>query len=62
MKAKLYTNGVDDMFYVATVEIPNFAVLPEVLIWGTRVFKFNPRVKDFNTYTEVFAYAITESP
>lgn len=50
-KVKLYTN--DDRFVAEVVVLP-FKTMPEVLIWGSRVFKLH----GVNAYREVFAYSV----
>lgn len=49
---------------VGEPDIPSFMMLPEVLLWGNRVFKqLPPRVIDgvmAHPYAEVFYYAIPD--
>lgn len=46
---KLFTASGE---FVAEVEIPPFDTFPEVLIWGSRVF----RLGDDDVYREAFAF------
>lgn len=50
---------------VTTAYLPPYVSMPEVVIWGDRVFKVNPRL-DRNylarrEYIEVFAYVLTHN-
>lgn len=72
-KIELYTKMLE---YVATVEIPVFNPVPDVVLWGSRIFRALGHpvrdVHDLNAgtghnrptaYVECFAYAsLTESP
>lgn len=45
--------------HVAYVEMPAFKMLPEVLIWGTRIFgQKGPNDSGQPLYEEVFAYHV----
>lgn len=45
--------------HVAYVEMPAFKMLPEVLIWGTRIFgQKGPNDQGQPIYEEVFAYHV----
>lgn len=57
--------------YVETVKVPPFRMLPDVLIWGTRVFRFSDgsdlgalpiKIDKTNApvYLEAFAWAVID--
>ena len=51
--------------YVTDVEIPRFALMPEALMWGSRVFTRNkalvPSYHGGYAYTEVFCYTVPKT-
>jgi hypothetical protein len=65
LEACLYTK---DGGYVETVNLPPFQQLPDVVIWGTRIFQFKsgldfePKEAKENApvYVEAFAWAVID--
>lgn len=55
VEVELKTRGAT----VARVHVPPFKPMPEVLMWGTRVFR-RTRSEQGHTYSECFAYYITD--
>jgi hypothetical protein len=58
---KLYTDGgapVDSERFVVGGEIPPFDKHPDVLLWGTRIFRFSHAEPDHLVYVEAFTYAL----
>lgn len=62
MEVKLFTASGD---FVATVAIPPFQTMPEVLIWGQRVFVWHgdpaSAIDGTTGYVEGFAYWVSPS-
>jgi hypothetical protein len=44
--------------HIVTVEMPPFAVLPEIIVWGTRHFQLKTLRANDLVYVEVFAWAV----
>jgi hypothetical protein len=54
IKVKLYTG---DDGYVVTAIIPPFDPMPDILLWGARVFKYVTHER----YNECFAVAVVKT-
>jgi len=57
LEVRLYVSPGREEQYVTTVIIPQFLTAPEVIIWGTRIFR---KVTD-QIYHECFAVAAVYS-
>jgi len=55
MKIKLMT---EDQQLVYEAVLPAFNKYPDVVLWGSRVFKFHLVGNDLAIYTEAFSYTL----
>lgn len=64
LRVKLYVGkpGKPDLNIVTEVEMPDFRIMPEIVVWGERFF-YSPELHDGQwSYTEGFAYFVPPRP
>jgi len=56
VKVKLKVKTKTGTHFVANATVPDFKPMPDVIIWGSRVFIFDPECPF--EYNEAFAYMV----
>jgi hypothetical protein len=58
MRVRLETGPKHEL--VTYGDLPDFTTEPEVVIWGNRVFTYNPASPNDNAYSEAFACVLIQ--
>jgi hypothetical protein len=56
MTVELFVKPISNETFITSLELPPFDELPEVIIWGSRVFKISIDSRDLGFYEEAFCW------